>query len=100
MSLTFFLNFLLLFLWSKIFFQPVGTIFIRSLFMIVVPLVFGSLTIGVANLGDTKTLRKMGVNVLIFYVCTTFCAIMIGQFLVNTIQPSWTGSRSHRRSYD
>ena len=68
-------------------FQPVGTIFIRSLFMIVVPLVFGSLTIGVANLGDTKTLRKMGVNVLIFYVCTTFCAIMIGQFLVNTIQP-------------
>ncbi len=68
-------------------FQPIGTIFIRSLFMIVVPLVFSSLTLGVANLGDTKTLRQMGIRVLLFYISTTFCAILIGQVLINTIQP-------------
>ena len=68
-------------------FQPIGTIFIRSLFMIVVPLVFSSLMLGVANLGDTKTLRQMGVRVLLFYITTTFCAILVGQLLINTIQP-------------
>ena len=68
-------------------FQPIGTIFIRSLFMIVVPLVFSSLMLGVANLGDTKTLRQMGVRVLLFYITTTFCAILVGQVLINTIQP-------------
>ena len=68
-------------------FQPIGTIFIRSLFMIVVPLVFSSLMLGVANLGDTKTLRQMGIRVLLFYITTTFCAILVGQVLINTIQP-------------
>ena len=68
-------------------FQPIGTIFIRSLFMIVVPLVFSSLMLGVANLGDTKTLRQMGIRVLLFYLTTTFCAILAGQLLINTIQP-------------
>ena len=68
-------------------FQPIGTIFIRSLFMIVVPLVFSSLMLGVANLGDTKTLRQMGIRVLLFYLTTTFCAILVGQLLINTIQP-------------
>ena len=68
-------------------FQPIGTIFIRSLFMIVVPLVFSSLTMGVANLGDTNTLKKMGLRVVLFYITTTFCAILVGQILINTIQP-------------
>lgn len=68
-------------------FQPIGTIFIRSLFMIVVPLVFSSLTMGVANLGDTNTLKQMGLRVVLFYITTTFCAIIVGQTLINTIQP-------------
>ena len=68
-------------------FQPIGTIFIRSLFMIIVPLVFSSLTVGVANLGDTNTLKKMGVRVLLFYITTTLLAIFIGQSIINTVQP-------------
>ena len=66
---------------------PVGNVFLRSLFMIVVPLVFSSLTLGIANLGDTKTLKGLGVRVLLFYITTTFFAILIGQSLVNTVQP-------------
>ena len=68
-------------------FQPIGTIFIRSLFMIVVPLVFSSLTVGVANLGSTNTLKKMGIRVLLFYITTTLLAIFIGQAIINTLQP-------------
>ncbi len=66
---------------------PVGNVFLRSLFMIVVPLVFSSLTLGVANLGNTETLKGLGVRVLLFYITTTFFAILIGQTLVNTFQP-------------
>ena len=68
-------------------FQPMGTIFLRSLFMIVVPLVFSSLTLGVANLGSAQTLKRMGLTILAFYVSTTICAILIGQVIINTVQP-------------
>lgn len=68
-------------------FQPIGNIFLRSLFMIVVPLVFSSLTIGVANLGNTQTLKKMGITVLLFYITTTIFAIFIGQIIINSFQP-------------
>ena len=68
-------------------FDPVGIAFLYSLFMIVVPLVFSSLALGVFNLGDTQTIKKMGVRVLLFYLSTTFCAIVIGQFLINSLQP-------------
>ena len=68
-------------------FWPVGNVFLRSLFMIIVPLVFSSLTLGVANLGNTETLKGLGLRVLLFYITTTFFAILIGQSLVNTVQP-------------
>ena len=54
-------------------FQPVGDIFLQSLWMIIIPLVFSSLTLGVTNLGNTKTLQQMGVRVLLFYITTTVC---------------------------
>ena len=68
-------------------FAPIGNVFLRSLFMIVVPLVFASLTAGVSNLGNTNTLKKMGVSVLIFYISTTICAIIVGQIIINVLQP-------------
>lgn len=40
--------------------QPVGQVFLRMLFMVVVPLVFTSLTLGVAGLGDLRRLGRMG----------------------------------------
>ncbi len=68
-------------------FDPLGTIFIRSLFMIVIPLVFSSLALGVSNLGNTNTLKTMGLRVLSFYIVTTIFAILVGQILIFVIQP-------------
>ena len=67
--------------------QPLGTIFLRSLFMVIVPLVAGSLLVGVVNLGSGQLLRKLGWKVALFYLSTTFCAIVVGQSIINTLQP-------------
>ena len=67
--------------------QPIGTIFLRSLFMVIVPLVVGSLLVGVVNLGSGELLKKLGWKVTLFYMSTTFCAIVVGQSLINTAKP-------------
>lgn len=67
--------------------QPIGTVFLRSLFMVIVPLVAGSLLVGVVNLGSGQLLRKLGWKVALFYISTTFCAIVVGQSIINTLQP-------------
>ena len=67
--------------------QPVGTIFLRSLYMVIVPLVAGSLLVGVVNLGSGDLLKKLGWKVALFYMSTTFCAILIGQSLINIAKP-------------
>ncbi len=76
--------------------QPVGTVFLRSLFMVIVPLVAGSLLVGVTNLGSTNLLKKLGWKVGLFYLTTTFCAIVVGQLLINVVQPGGGISESVR----
>ncbi len=67
--------------------DPVGQIFLRLLFMIVVPLVFASLALGVANLGDLGTLGKIGIRTLIYFMVLTTIATVIGLVLVQVFQP-------------
>lgn len=67
--------------------EPLGDIFLNSLRMIIVPLVVGSLLVGVVNLGSGALLKKLGWKVILFYLSTTFCAIMIGQTIINTVKP-------------
>lgn len=69
------------------FIKPIGTIFINSLKMIAVPLVFASLVIGVANLGDISKLSRIGGKTIFAYLITTILAITIGLLLVNIIKP-------------
>lgn len=69
------------------FIKPIGTIFINSLKMIAVPLVFASLVIGVANLGDISKLSRIGGKTLFAYLITTIIAISIGLLLVNFFEP-------------
>ncbi len=66
---------------------PVGTAFLRALFMVVVPLVLSSLTLGVCNLGSGKNIGRLGGRLIGFYMATVLVAIFIGQSLVLTIQP-------------
>jgi proton glutamate symport protein len=67
--------------------KPIGTIFINALKMIAVPLVFASLVIGVANLGDISKLSRIGGKTILAYLITTIIAITIGLILVNVIKP-------------
>jgi dicarboxylate/amino acid:cation (Na+ or H+) symporter, DAACS family len=67
--------------------QPIGQIFLRMLFMVVVPLVFASLALGVAQLGDLSRVGRIGGKTLGFFLGTTGLAVLIGLFLVNVIQP-------------
>lgn len=67
--------------------QPVGQIFLRMLFMVVVPLVFCSLTLGVAGIGDVRRIGRIGGKTLAVFVCTTTIAVAIGLTLANVIEP-------------
>jgi dicarboxylate/amino acid:cation (Na+ or H+) symporter, DAACS family len=66
---------------------PVGQVFLRMLFMIVVPLIFGSVTLGVASLGDLSRIGRIGGKAMGFFFLTTAFAAAIGLTLVNVIGP-------------
>ena len=66
---------------------PVGQVFLRLLFMVVVPLVFTSITLGVASLGDIRRIGRVGGRTLVFFLGTTALAAALGLTLVNVIRP-------------
>jgi len=66
---------------------PVGQVFLRLLFMTVVPIVFTSIAIGVAGIGDMKTLGRLGGRTIGYFALSTLIAAIIGLTLVNTIKP-------------
>lgn len=66
---------------------PIGQVFLRMLFMIVVPLIFGSVTLGVASLGDLSRIGRIGGKAMGFFLITTAAAATIGLTLVNVIGP-------------
>ena len=79
--------FALIFKEDALFVAPLGTIFMRLLKMIIVPLILFSITTGVASLGDSKTLGRMGAKTFIYYFITSIFAILVGLILTNIIQP-------------
>jgi DAACS family dicarboxylate/amino acid:cation (Na+ or H+) symporter len=67
--------------------DPVGKVFLRLMFMVVVPLVFAALALGVVGLGDIRRLGRVGGRTLIFTVVLSLTAVAIGVVLVNVIKP-------------
>ncbi len=67
--------------------EPVGTGFIRLITMIVVPLVFASLLVGTASLGDIRKLGRIGSKTILYYMFTTTIAVTIGLALGNLFSP-------------
>lgn len=67
--------------------DPVGQVFLRMLFMVVVPLVFASLSLGVAQLGDLGKLGRIGLRTFAYFMLVTALAVTIGLTLVNTVRP-------------
>ncbi len=66
---------------------PFGTIFIRLLKFIAVPLVLTSLITGVASLSDLKKLSRIGGKTISIYIITTAISVSIGLVIVNILQP-------------
>ncbi len=66
---------------------PVGMVFLRLIKMVIVPLVFASLLVGVASLGDLRKLGRLGGKTLAYFLGTTTLAICIGLTLANLIKP-------------
>jgi Na+/H+-dicarboxylate symporter len=64
--------------------EPVGTVFIRLITMVVVPLVVASVFVGVASLGDIRSLGRVGAKTLTFFFGTTLVAALIGLLVATT----------------
>jgi DAACS family dicarboxylate/amino acid:cation (Na+ or H+) symporter len=67
--------------------QPVGTVFLNLLLMIVVPLVFASLVVGVAGIGDIRKLGRIGLKSFAYCLVISAISVVIGLGLANTIRP-------------
>lgn len=67
--------------------QPVGQVFLRMLLMVTVPLVFASLTLGVASLGDVSRIGRVGGRTLLAFLATTSLAVLIGLITFNLVRP-------------
>jgi DAACS family dicarboxylate/amino acid:cation (Na+ or H+) symporter len=68
-------------------FKPVGTLFIRCIRMIVVPLVFASLVSGAAGMGNAAKLGRIATKTLAYYLLTTAVAVALGLFFANIVNP-------------
>ncbi|KAA8555310.1 cation:dicarboxylate symporter family transporter [Pseudomonas marginalis] len=67
--------------------QPAGDIFIKLMKMIVVPIVFACMVVGIAGHGDGKSLGRIGVKSLSYFFCITTLAIIIGLVMGNLLKP-------------
>ena len=67
--------------------QPVGQVFLRLLFMLVLPLIFAALALGVAGLGDIRGLGRVGAKTLAYTVVVSSIAVVLGLVLVNVLRP-------------
>ncbi len=67
--------------------RPLGQIFFRLLFVLVLPVVFSALALGVAGVGDVRRVGRMGLRTLIYTLVVSAIAVFIGIALVNLLRP-------------
>ena len=67
--------------------EPIGQIFLRLLLMTVIPLVFSSLVVGVAGIGDIRKLGRIGIKCFVYTVLISAISVVIGITAVNLVKP-------------
>jgi len=67
--------------------KPLGSIFVKLLKLIAIPLILASLIKGISDLKDISKFKSIGIRTIVTYVITTVVAISIGLMLVNVLQP-------------
>jgi DAACS family dicarboxylate/amino acid:cation (Na+ or H+) symporter len=66
---------------------PVGQIFLRLLFMLVIPLLFSALVVGIAEMGDIRALKRVGLRTLAFTVVVSGIAVVLALAFTNLLDP-------------
>ena len=66
---------------------PAGQIFMRLIFMVVIPLIFSALVLGVAELGDMRRLGRIGLKTLVFTILLSAVSVVVGVTMVNVVRP-------------
>ena len=66
---------------------PIGQIFLRLLFMLVIPLLFSALVVGIAEMGDIRSLKRVGTRTLVFTVAISSVAVVVALAVANIFQP-------------
>lgn len=90
----------LLFKDFSIWVKPAGTLFMNLIKMLIVPVIFFSLTSGIAAIGDVQKLKRIGSKVVIIYVFMTIVACVIGIGVVNIFHPGANFDTSNMQAYD
>ncbi|GAB3381378.1 dicarboxylate/amino acid:cation symporter [Lysobacter fragariae] len=67
--------------------QPAATIFLRLIFMLVIPLLFSALVIGVSEMGDVRAFGRVGWKTLSYTVVMSALAVVLGLVMVNVFKP-------------
>ena len=67
--------------------RPLADAFLRMIEMIIAPLLFSTLVIGIAGTGDLKSMGRIGLKAIIYFEVATTIALFLGLFLVNVFQP-------------
>ena len=69
------------------YFSILTTLFLRLIKMIIAPLVFATLVVGIAHMGDTAALGRVGLKSLAWFLGASLMSLLLGLFLVNVLQP-------------
>ena len=67
--------------------QPIGQIFLRLLFMLVIPLLFSALVVGISEMGEIRSLKRVGLRTLAYTVIVSAIAVAVSLAVVNLLQP-------------
>jgi len=67
--------------------QPIGQIFLRLIFMLVIPLLFSALIVGISEMGEIRALKRVGLRTLAYTVIVSSIAVAVSLAAVNLLQP-------------
>ena len=65
----------------------VTDVFLRLIKMIIAPLVFSTLVVGIAHMGDSASVGRIGVKTMVWFVGASLCSLLLGMVMVNLLQP-------------
>jgi Na+/H+-dicarboxylate symporter len=67
--------------------QPIGQVFLRLLFMLVLPLLFSALVVGISEMGEVRSLKRVGLRTLAYTIVVSSIAVAVSLAVVNLLQP-------------